>query len=68
MGHRYLDAALPNETRFLVDEHLLECPPCPLYMDQIRQTPSAMGTVSDDALSPDAWAARRNTFRHLRSS
>lgn len=64
----YLEQALPEETHRLVDEHLADCPPCRRYIDQIRQTLSVLGTVSDETLSPEAWTALRDTFRSLRSS
>jgi predicted anti-sigma-YlaC factor YlaD len=61
----YLEGALPDETRRLVEEHLADCPPCRLYMDQIRSTVRTLGTVSDDSLSPDAWTELRTAFRDI---
>jgi predicted anti-sigma-YlaC factor YlaD len=59
----YLEDALPAETRRLIDEHLADCPPCRRYLDQIHHTLRTLGTVDDDALSPDAWTALRTAFR-----
>lgn len=61
----YLEGALPDETRQLVDQHLADCPPCQRYLDQIRQTMRLLGTVSEDGLSPEAWAALSAVFRDL---
>ncbi len=34
----YLDGALPPEDRDRMDAHLEACPPCVLYVEQIRTT------------------------------
>jgi predicted anti-sigma-YlaC factor YlaD len=61
----YLEGALSDETRRLVDEHLADCAPCQRYLDQIQRTMRLLGTVSDDSLSPEAWTALRTAFRDL---
>ena len=48
----YLENALPDDQRRLVEEHLADCPPCQRYIDQIRTTIALLGTVPDETLSP----------------
>jgi anti-sigma factor RsiW len=34
----YLEGAMPPEDREVFERHLLVCPPCATYLDQIRST------------------------------
>ena len=47
----YLDAALPEETLELVEEHLAICDWCRGYLDQIETTAHVVGAAAD---APDA--------------
>jgi len=59
----YLEGALPSEQHRLVEEHLADCPPCRLHLQQIELTIRALHTVEQDDLSPDAWRQLRTVFR-----
>jgi anti-sigma factor RsiW len=59
----YLDGALDPETERRFVEHLGECDGCDRYLDQIRQTVSALGHLPDDSLSPAARAELLGAFR-----
>ncbi len=61
----YFEGALPAETTRLFEEHLAACGKCARYVEQIRATSEALGTVSDETLSDDAWTELRNAFRGL---
>ena len=48
----YLENALPAADRARFEEHLDECPPCKMYMEQMRHTIAALGKLPRDAV-PD---------------
>ena len=47
----YLEDALPQDERALVDQHLASCDGCETYVQQMRLTIQAIGHVSDDAIT-----------------
>ena len=65
----YIDGALPPAERRRLEAHLEECPPCVIYVGQMRQTIAAIGELREEWLEPDArdqlvdafrgWAAER---------
>jgi predicted anti-sigma-YlaC factor YlaD len=59
----YLEGALGSERQRLFEEHLADCPPCTLYLQQIQTTLATVGDVGDDDLSPEAWTTLRGAFR-----
>ncbi|HEY1741394.1 MAG TPA: zf-HC2 domain-containing protein [Acidimicrobiia bacterium] len=44
----YLEGALPEDTRARVEAHLVDCPHCREYLDQMRRTISAVGALADE--------------------
>jgi anti-sigma factor RsiW len=62
----YLDGALSPDTRRRFDGHLAGCPPCRIYLDQMRQTIRAAGQLTDDGLSQEALDALLAHFRQFR--
>lgn len=62
----YFDGALSPDTRRRFDEHLAGCPPCRIYLDQMRQTIRAAGQLTDDGLSQEALDALLAHFRQFR--
>jgi len=62
----YLEGALDPHTATLVEEHLADCPGCETYLEQMRQTISLLGTVSEDQLSKPTRAGLMAAFRDLR--
>jgi anti-sigma factor RsiW len=63
----YLEGALPPTERALFEQHLAECGNCQLYLEQIRQTIDLAGSLSPDAISPEAEEALLHAFRGWRS-
>lgn len=49
----YLDGALDDETERRVTHHLSGCDGCTTYVDQIRQTVTALGSSPTDVELPD---------------
>jgi predicted anti-sigma-YlaC factor YlaD len=63
----YLEGRLEAGEHRRFDEHLGECPDCREYVEQMRQTVRALGTVSEDALSAPARDALLHAFRSWRT-
>jgi len=59
----YLEGTLPPEERQRFDEHLEICPGCRTYVDQMRATISATGTLAEETVSPEARDALLSAFR-----
>jgi len=49
----YLDGALPRRARRRLERHLRNCDACAAYLDQMRASIDATGTVGPDDLSPE---------------
>jgi anti-sigma factor RsiW len=48
----YIEDRLPLEDRRRFDAHLLECPYCVVYVEQMRDTIAALGSVNVDTIEP----------------
>ena len=48
----YLENALSAADRVRFEEHLGECPPCKMYLEQMQHTVAALGKLPGDAV-PD---------------
>jgi anti-sigma factor RsiW len=59
----YLEGALSRRDRARFERHLAGCPNCPAYLDQMRQTLTALGHLDEEALEPDAVDALIHAFR-----
>lgn len=59
----YLDGALDDETGRRVADHLSGCDGCTTYVDQIRQTITALGSSADVELPDDVRDALLAAFR-----
>jgi anti-sigma factor RsiW len=63
----YLEGALPPDEVAAVEEHLRKCPPCRVYLAQMRATIAALGSVPVDTLSTEAQDTLLDAFRvHFR--
>jgi anti-sigma factor RsiW len=62
----YLEGALPGDQRRRFDEHLVFCPPCQTYLEQMRQTIRAVGHLPDESVSLEALDALLAHFRRWR--
>ncbi len=59
----YLEGVLPEETRARFDLHIAVCPPCLLYLNQIRETAASLGTLREEHITTDARATLLAEFR-----
>ncbi len=59
----YLDGALSPADRERFEAHLQICDACVMYVDQLRSTVTAVGTLSEETLEP---AARDELLRAFR--
>ena len=50
----YLEGALSARERERFDAHLLDCDECPIYLEQIRMTIRAVGTLTEQRMSQSA--------------
>jgi len=62
----YLEGALPDTDRVRFDEHLVGCPFCRTYLDQMRKTIRTLGQLPEEALAPDALAELLARFKEWR--
>jgi anti-sigma factor RsiW len=50
----YIEGALPLNERARFEAHLAVCRGCRIYLEQIRQTISLLGTLTETTISPQA--------------
>jgi len=60
----YLEDRLPPLDRARFEEHLKRCPPCDLYVEQMRQTIRALGALPRESISEDAKSGLLDVFRN----
>jgi anti-sigma factor RsiW len=59
----YLEDALPADRRTRFEHHLAACDSCATYLDQMRETRRALGSLTEDSISGDARDALLHAFR-----
>jgi anti-sigma factor RsiW len=59
----YLEGALPTHRRLLVERHLAFCSPCVDYLDQMRATIRATGTLREEDVPEPVMLALLEAFR-----
>ena len=65
----WMEGALPDDERLLLEEHLVICPHCTEYVAQLRLTATVLrGRPTSDAPPPTARAALLDAFRARRRS
>jgi anti-sigma factor RsiW len=65
----YLEGALPDELRALMEAHLETCPGCPNALEQLRTVVELTGKLDEsdvEELDPLQREALLSTFRRLR--
>jgi anti-sigma factor RsiW len=60
----YLEGALPPDEVAAVEAHLDTCPPCRIYLAQMRATIRAVGTAPVETLSDEAYDTLLAAFRN----
>ena len=63
----YLEGALSRSDRRRFESHLRGCPNCTAYLDQMRATIRATGTLHPDDLSPEVQREFVVLFREWRA-
>jgi anti-sigma factor RsiW len=59
----YVEGTMPPDERQRFDEHLQLCYGCVNYVEQMRLTIAATGTLREDSVPPEARDALLNVFR-----
>jgi hypothetical protein len=59
----YLEDSLPADDRVRFDQHLVDCPYCQTYLEQMRQAISLLGKITETSIDP---AAEGNLLRCFR--
>ena len=59
----YLEGTMPPALRERFDDHLALCDGCTEYVEQIRETVLALGSISEDTLSDPGRQALLDAFR-----
>ena len=61
----YLEGVLPGRLRDAMERHLQVCPPCVVYVEQMRTTAAALGEVPVESIDPRTRAELVSAFRDL---
>jgi anti-sigma factor RsiW len=59
----YLEGAMPEAERGLVDEHLAGCAGCSTYLEQCRATVRLTGMLTEAQITPAAREVLGGVFR-----
>jgi anti-sigma factor RsiW len=59
----YLEGTLPQAERERFDAHLAVCPPCRVYLEQMRRTIGVLGKLTPASLSPAVQEDLLEAFR-----
>jgi len=62
----YLEGALPAELHDRFERHIAHCSGCQAYLEQMRVTIRVTGSLTPEALSPEAERALLDAFRGWR--
>ena len=62
----YLEGALSRSDRKRFEKHLAACPNCTTYLEQMRVTIRAVGTLTPADLTPEAETELTELFRQWR--
>jgi predicted anti-sigma-YlaC factor YlaD len=60
----YLEGTLPPSERARFDEHLVLCPGCRTYLEQMRLTIRVLGKLSEESIAPRARDELLRAFRN----
>jgi anti-sigma factor RsiW len=59
----YFEGALSPRDRSRFEEHIMSCPPCRAYLEQMQRTIQLLGSIPEETVSTDAEAALISAFR-----
>lgn len=63
----YFEGRLPEVQREKFEDHLSWCPPCVVYLDQIKAVIGAAGKLVEQDVPPPARDALLHAFRHWKA-
>jgi anti-sigma factor RsiW len=64
----YLEGALPPELHDRFEQHIGHCAGCRTFLEQMRATVRATGTLTPESLPPEAERTLLDAFRGWRSA
>jgi anti-sigma factor RsiW len=64
----YLEGSMPARERAIFEAHLSVCPGCTAYLEQMRQTISALGKLTEETIPAPARDELLNVFRNWKRS
>jgi anti-sigma factor RsiW len=59
----YFEGGLSPGDRSRFEEHVVSCPACRRYLEQMRQTIGLLGRIPEETVSPEAEDALVQAFR-----
>ena len=59
----YLEGLLPPAYRVNFDRHIVDCPDCTLYVEQMRVTIAATGRIGVEEITPEMRGRLVDAFR-----
>ena len=62
----YLGNALDQPTRARFEDHLIDCPDCPVYLRQMEEIVGAAGFLREEDVSPEVREVLLSRFRTWR--
>jgi len=62
----YLENALDVRTRARFEDHLIDCPDCPVYLRQMEEIVGAAGILREEDVSPEIRGVLLTRFRAWR--
>jgi predicted anti-sigma-YlaC factor YlaD len=63
----YLEGRLTGADLERFEGHLGECPPCGVYLDQMRLTLQSLGRIPVETIAPEARTELLHAFAELRT-
>jgi anti-sigma factor RsiW len=64
----YLEGTLPEHDRARFDAHIMTCPGCREYVEQMRITIRAAGRLTVESISPGTRDELLRAFRRMKAS
>jgi anti-sigma factor RsiW len=59
----YFEGALSPRDRSRFEEHIMSCPPCRAYLEQMQRTIQLLGSIPEETVSTDSEEALISAFR-----
>ena len=64
----YFDGALSRRDRRRFERHIAGCDGCSAYVEQMRLTSRALGSLTEESISPEARDALLHAFRDWKAA